>query len=208
MGCARGDCGQARVHGGPLRGWVASRGAMGVYEPVRQSPGGSGSRCWKRENRELRQTDEVLRKASAYFRWRSSTAGPKHDRVHGRSSCCLRGRGSAGFYRRPSPYHADTAKRAEPTKLSAPGTARCGRADRHRPGVAYQLQVPRCTARSGVSFSAGHRSSPLPSLARLMQHSAQLARCAAGTSGTRTALSCPSPGLQNSAANRQSSGRQ
>ena len=36
----------------------------------------------ERENRELRQADEILRKASAYFGRRSSTAGRRHDRVH------------------------------------------------------------------------------------------------------------------------------
>ncbi|MBB3771606.1 transposase-like protein [Angulomicrobium tetraedrale] len=49
----------------------------------------------ERENRELRQANEILRKASAYFAWppsanagirlsgeRNSTAGRRHDRVH------------------------------------------------------------------------------------------------------------------------------
>ena len=40
----------------------------------------------ERENRELRQANEILRKASAYFARRSSTAGSGHDRVHRRSS--------------------------------------------------------------------------------------------------------------------------
>ena len=36
----------------------------------------------ERENRELRQANEILRKASAYFAMPSSTAGPSHDRLH------------------------------------------------------------------------------------------------------------------------------
>ena len=45
----------------------------------------------ERENRELRQANEILRKASAYFAQRSSTAGPDHEGVHRRSSGRLRG---------------------------------------------------------------------------------------------------------------------
>ena len=39
----------------------------------------------ERENRELRQANEILRKASAYFPRRSSTADTSHDRLHRRS---------------------------------------------------------------------------------------------------------------------------
>jgi transposase-like protein len=59
----------------------------------------------ERENRELRQANEILRKASAYFTLalsanarirlsgeRSSTAGRRHDRVHRRSSRRVWGR--------------------------------------------------------------------------------------------------------------------
>jgi len=46
----------------------------------------------EREVRELRQANEILRKASAYFARRSSTAGSSHDRVHRRSPRRLRGR--------------------------------------------------------------------------------------------------------------------
>ena len=40
----------------------------------------------ERENRELRQANEILRKAALILPWRSSTAGTSHDRVHRRSS--------------------------------------------------------------------------------------------------------------------------
>jgi len=40
----------------------------------------------ERENRELRQANEILRKASAYLRWRNSTAGPGHHRLYRRLS--------------------------------------------------------------------------------------------------------------------------
>jgi transposase len=51
----------------------------------------------ERENRELRQANEILRKASAYFR-RSSTARSDDDRVHRRAS-----RGSWGRADLPGP---------------------------------------------------------------------------------------------------------
>jgi transposase-like protein len=44
----------------------------------------------ERENRELRQTNEILRKGSAYFRRRNSTAHSSDDRLHRRSKGCLR----------------------------------------------------------------------------------------------------------------------
>ena len=46
---------------------------------------GEKMKALERENRELRQANEILRKASAILRWRSSTAGPNHDRIHRRS---------------------------------------------------------------------------------------------------------------------------
>ncbi|MET4702444.1 transposase [Constrictibacter sp. MBR-5] len=46
----------------------------------------------ERENRELRQANEILRKASAYFARRSSTAQSNDDRVHRRSPRGPRGR--------------------------------------------------------------------------------------------------------------------
>jgi transposase len=46
----------------------------------------------ERENRELRQADEILRKASAYLPRRSSTARSSDDRVHRRASGGLWGR--------------------------------------------------------------------------------------------------------------------
>src|SRR5271163_4383554 len=46
----------------------------------------------ERENRELRQANEILRKASAYFAQAEPTAGSSHDRLHRRSSSGLRSR--------------------------------------------------------------------------------------------------------------------
>ncbi len=46
----------------------------------------------ERENRELRQANEILRKASAYFATAELDAGPSHDRFHRRSSWGVRGR--------------------------------------------------------------------------------------------------------------------
>lgn len=46
----------------------------------------------ERENRELRQAHEILCKASAYLRWRNSTAGRSDGVVHRRASRCAWGR--------------------------------------------------------------------------------------------------------------------
>src|ERR1700686_3346951 len=46
----------------------------------------------ERENRELRQANEILRKASAYFAMAELDRRSNHDRVHRQSSCCLGGR--------------------------------------------------------------------------------------------------------------------
>ena len=83
--------------------------AATLHAWVRQSERDSGRRpglttemadrlkALERENRELRQANEILRKASAYFAQgidlgRSSTADTSHDRVHRRSSRYPRGR--------------------------------------------------------------------------------------------------------------------
>jgi len=46
----------------------------------------------ERENRELRQANEILRKASVYFARANSVAGPSDDRLYRRSSPGARGR--------------------------------------------------------------------------------------------------------------------
>ena len=46
----------------------------------------------ERENRDLRQVNEILRKASAYFAQAELTASSSHDRVHRRSPRGARGR--------------------------------------------------------------------------------------------------------------------
>ena len=76
----------------------------------------------ERENRELRQANEILRKASAYLRWRSSTAARSHDRLHRQSPPGLWGRADL-------PCAADrsvdllqhAARRRDPARLPARG---------------------------------------------------------------------------------------
>ena len=46
----------------------------------------------ERENRELRQANDILRKASAYFAMGSSTAGRSNGGFHRRAPGCARGR--------------------------------------------------------------------------------------------------------------------
>ncbi len=67
VGCDQLDCGQDRLHGGD---------AAQLDTPVRARPGIAGRpttqegdriKALERENRGLRQANEILRKASAYF---------------------------------------------------------------------------------------------------------------------------------------------
>ena len=91
--------------GETLRRWVRQAERDKGLRPGTTSAEAARIRALERENRELRQANEILRKASAYFapsrrmrafacraRRRSSTAGSSHDRVHRRSSGGLRGR--------------------------------------------------------------------------------------------------------------------
>ena len=88
----------------------------------------------ERENRELRQANEILRKASAYFAMAELDAGPSHDRVHRRSSWGAWGRADLqGLADRPSTYHAHVAKRRDPAKLS----------ERARQDAALKIEVRR-----------------------------------------------------------------
>ena len=76
----------------------------------------------ERENRELRQANETLRKASAYFvlRWRSSTAGPSQDRLRRRSSWGASGRADLqGLADRPLDLPRPCRQAARPARLSA-----------------------------------------------------------------------------------------
>jgi transposase-like protein len=107
-----------------LRGWVrlAERDQGLRVGPT--SPEGERIRALERENRELRQANEILRKASAYFARRSSTAARSHDHLHRRSSGCLRGRADLpGAADRPvdlprpcCPARADPAKASPRTR--------------------------------------------------------------------------------------------
>ena len=49
-------------------------------------------RALEREVRELRRANEILGRHRHFLRWRSSTAGRSHDRLHRRASRRLRGR--------------------------------------------------------------------------------------------------------------------
>ena len=65
----------------------------------------------ERENRELRQANEILRRPQQILpRW-SSTAGSGHDRVHRRSSVGLRGRADLSCAE-DRPVHLSRSRRA------------------------------------------------------------------------------------------------
>ena len=78
--------------GETLRGWVrqAERDQGLRVGPTMEER--ERIKALERENRELRQANEILRKASAYLPRRSSTAGSGDDRVHRRSSPGVWGR--------------------------------------------------------------------------------------------------------------------
>ena len=82
---------------------------------------GAKLKALERENRDLRQANEILRKASAYFaRGESSTTRSSDDRVHRRSAPDAWDRADLqGLPIAPSTYHDHAAKRADPRKLSA-----------------------------------------------------------------------------------------
>jgi transposase len=66
MGGDQLDCGQDRLHGRD----AAQLGAAVRARPLRAGPTtheGDRIKALERENRELRQANEILRKASAYF---------------------------------------------------------------------------------------------------------------------------------------------
>src|ERR1700710_1313721 len=74
----------------------------------------------ERENRELRQANQILRKASAYFAMAEPDRRSSHDRVHRRASRRLRVEPLCRVLPiAPSTYHAQFAKRADPGRLSA-----------------------------------------------------------------------------------------
>ena len=78
--------------GETLRSWVRqAERDQGLREGM-TSETRERLKALERENRELRQANEILRKASAYFPQAGSTAGSGHDRLRRRSSGSVRGR--------------------------------------------------------------------------------------------------------------------
>ena len=70
-----------------LHGWVKQADRDSGRSPGLTTDLAARLKALERENRELRQANEILRKASAYFapmllRGRSSTAGSSHDRIY------------------------------------------------------------------------------------------------------------------------------
>ena len=84
IGCAARDA---------ARAGFARPSAIRAGAPARRRTSSERIKALEREIRELRQANEILRKATRVFcPWRSSTAGPSHDRLHRRASRRLRGR--------------------------------------------------------------------------------------------------------------------
>src|SRR3978361_2151633 len=72
--------------GEALRGWVRQAERDQGLRAGPTSDDRERIKTLEREGRNLRKPNEILRKASAYLRWRSSPAGQSHDCVHRRSS--------------------------------------------------------------------------------------------------------------------------
>ena len=73
-----------------LRGWVRQAERDQGLRAGPTTDNRERIKALEREVRELRQANEILRKASAYFA--QAELGPSHDRVHRRSPRRLRGR--------------------------------------------------------------------------------------------------------------------
>ncbi len=110
----------------------------------------------ERENRELRQANEILRKASAYFAQAELDRRSGHDRLHRRSSCALRGRADLqGSADRPvETYHAHAARRADPGRLPARAKRDAALMVEIRRVYEANFRVYRAAARSGGSSPA------------------------------------------------------
>ena len=78
--------------GETLRGWVRQAERDQGLRAGPTSDDRERIKALEREVRELRQANEFCARRRRILRWRSSTAGPSHDRVRRRSSHCLRGR--------------------------------------------------------------------------------------------------------------------
>ena len=67
MGSDRFDCSEDRLHGETLRKWVRQAERDRGQRPGLTSDERERIKALEREIRELRQANEILRKASAYF---------------------------------------------------------------------------------------------------------------------------------------------
>jgi transposase len=103
-----------------LRGWVRQAEHDQGLRVGPSSDERERIKALERENRELRQANEILRKASAYFAMAEPDRRSSHDRVHRRASRRLRVEPLCRVLPiAPSTYHAQFAKRADPGRLSA-----------------------------------------------------------------------------------------
>lgn len=75
-----------------LNGWLKKAGVDAGKRAGVTTDMSAKLKALERENRELRQGNEFLRKASAISPRRSSTGGRRYDRVHRRSLRCVWGR--------------------------------------------------------------------------------------------------------------------
>ena len=93
MGSDRLDRGEDWVHGADVYNWVAQAERDQGRRAGSTSEERERIKALERENRELRQANEMLPKASAYFaQAKLDPPGSGHDRLHRRLSRGLRGR--------------------------------------------------------------------------------------------------------------------
>jgi transposase-like protein len=106
-----------------LRGWVRraerdQRRRPGPTSDERRATTRFASRRWNARCENCARPTRSCARCRRILRWRSSTAGPSHDRLHRRSSRCLRGRADLPSCRSPQAL-------TMPTRPSAPIWASC-----------------------------------------------------------------------------------
>jgi len=109
-----------------LNEWVKKAEVDSGRKPGLTTDMAAKLKALERENRELRQANEILRKASAYLPRRSSTADTGHDRLHRRSPQGLWGRADLqGAADRPVNLPRSCLATERSGHALDPGEARC-----------------------------------------------------------------------------------
>jgi len=125
-----------------LRRWLRQAERDAGMRPGATTDERERIKALERENRELRQANEILRKASAYFAQAELDRRFKHDRLHRRSSRGARGRADLrGFADRPVDLSGACGDAPRSREGLGEGAARCGFARENPARLRRQFQV-------------------------------------------------------------------